>query len=219
MYDGEGSDDLDPPRKTTAWTGLDGSDNTTTARRGSASALAALGPNDPQQPRKGSVVWTGFDDASPARRGSTVPTPDTQTPRKGSVVWTGFDDTPDRRGSTATQHTTASSPRLGYKAKAKGSVDRLRNDTDEEASPNSSRRGSKSAKASKAKVYSSNGETLIATKKPRTGKTVLRPGMTARNYLDGETPIASAVASANPSTEGFIMEPTNRDRRTSWAGQ
>lgn len=47
----------------------------------------------------------------------------------------------------------------------------------------------------------------LATKKPRTGKTVLRPGMTARTLLEGETPVGDA-------SEGFPMKPTH----STWTG-
>jgi hypothetical protein len=57
------------------------------------------------------------------------------------------------------------------------------------------------------------GEVRLATKKPRTGKTVLRPGMTASSYLDGETPLGSE----NPSVEGFVMKPSQPQQR-SWVG-
>lgn len=116
------------------------------------------------------------------------------------MVWTGFDDVPDRRGSSAT---TTSTPSLGYKSKSrKGS---LLPDLEDET-PGSSRRGSK------AKGRDLNG-VKIATAKPRTGKTVLRPGMTARNYLEGETPMGGEEI---PVAEGFVME--SRSRKASWAG-
>jgi len=59
--------------------------------------------------------------------------------------------------------------------------------------------------------------TLIATRKPRTGKTVLKPGMTARNFLDGETPLGgSANNSSDAISEGFVMSP--RRGSSAWVG-
>ena len=60
-------------------------------------------------------------------------------------------------------------------------------------------------------------QVYIATRKPRTGKTVLRPGMTARNYLDGETPVGGSTPKVDPELDGYVLQ-SRKGSTASWVG-
>jgi len=121
-------------------------------------------------------------------------------------AWAGFDDVV---GPSSSRENVAQAEPLGFKLKPKKGhgktstrVLKENEDIPGDAYPTRKNKGDQ--------VY-------IATAKPRTGKTVLRPGMTARNYLDGETPIGSTTPEFDPVADGFVLQ-SRKGSVASWVG-
>ncbi len=137
-----------------------------------------------------------------AQSPTSLDTPTFPQSRKQSTAWAGLDDS---------ELLTASAL---HEPKKKHSIASFISGNSD--SVPTSRRGSRSGSVAGA-AYSPSTGARLATKKARTGRTVLRPGMTAQNFLDGETPISGADEREDDPVQmgGFVMKPKSTP---GWAG-